>query len=168
MTTSVRGHGPTTMPRMAWPEDWDQLHSGATCPMCAEGRPETTPFGIRVLAGRYSDAYLARRAPQRGYVFVVWRGRHVTEPMDLTDEEAVGYWREVLRVAGAVRSHFAARKVNYETLGNSIPHLHTHITARYAKGDVAPGGPLPKDRDRPRPDAEMDADARALRGLLQR
>jgi hypothetical protein len=28
---------------------------------------------------------------------VVWRGRHVAEPTELSDEEAVGYWREVLR-----------------------------------------------------------------------
>lgn len=152
---------------MAWPEDWDQLRSGATCPMCAQGRPDATPYGIRVLAGSYADAYLARRGPQRGYVFVVWRGRHVVEPMDLSDEEALGYLREVLRVARAVREHFGARKVNYETLGNSIPHLHTHITARYADGDLAPGGPLPKHRDEPRPEVELHADARALRLLLQ-
>ncbi len=151
---------------MAWPENWDSLYAGETCPMCEQGRPEETPFGIRVLAGSYMDAYLARRGPQRGYVYVVFRGHHVVEPVDLTEEEASGYWREVVRVAGAVRAYFGARKVNYETLGNSIPHLHTHITARFADGDLNPGGPLPKDRDRVRSPRELAQDARALRAML--
>ncbi len=87
--------------------------------------------------------------------------------MDLTDEEGARYWREVLHVAAAVRANFGARKVKYETLGNSIPHLHTHVTARFAHGDLSPGGLLPKDRDQPRAPAELVADVRALRAILK-
>jgi diadenosine tetraphosphate (Ap4A) HIT family hydrolase len=32
-------------------------------------------------------------------------------------------------------------KVNYMLLGNSVPHLHTHVFPRYPD-DPAPGGPL--------------------------
>jgi hypothetical protein len=32
---------------------------------------------------------------QRGYTLVIWRGRHVAEPTELTDSEAQGYWLEV-------------------------------------------------------------------------
>jgi diadenosine tetraphosphate (Ap4A) HIT family hydrolase len=152
---------------MPWSETWDDLYSGAACPMCAEGRPEETPLGIRIFAGEFSDAYLAKRGPQRGYAVVTWRGRHAVEPVDLEPSEAAGYWAEVLRVAAAVRDHFQPRKLNYDTLGNWVPHLHTHITARYETGDVRPGMPLPKDQDVDLPPEELRRDAAALQRLLQ-
>ena len=151
---------------MAWPEHWDDLYSGTGCPMCSPERPEETPYGLRVFAGRYADGYLNRRGAQRGYVVVLWHGRHVAEPTDLDDGEAAGYFAEVLLVGHAVKRHFGARKVNYETLGNAVPHLHTHVTARYADRDVNPGAPLPKDRDVDLDGAELRADAAALRALL--
>ena len=33
-------------------------------------------------------------------------------------------------------------KLNYEVLGNSLPHLHTHVIPRYAD-DPKPGWPFP-------------------------
>jgi hypothetical protein len=68
---------------MPWPRNWDEFYSGSGCPKCAEGRPAETAHGIRVRAGDVSDAYLAKRSPQRGYVVVIWRGRHVVDPIDL-------------------------------------------------------------------------------------
>jgi diadenosine tetraphosphate (Ap4A) HIT family hydrolase len=135
--------------------------------MCAEGRPDETPHGIRIFAGEFCDAYLAKRGPQRGYAVVTWRGRHVVESIDLDAAEAAGYWSEVLRVAAALRDHFRPLKINYETLGNWVPHLHTHVTARYETGDVSPGGPLRKDQDVDLAPAELVRDAAALRKLLQ-
>jgi diadenosine tetraphosphate (Ap4A) HIT family hydrolase len=151
---------------MPWPSNWDDLVSGTACPMCNDGRPDETPFGIRVMEGEHLDAYLGRRAPQPGYVVAIWRGRHATDPGELSADELGDYWSEIVRVAGAMREHFRARKMNYEVLGNAVPHLHTHITARVAEGDVAPGGPL-----RGHPDVDLDpdrlaADAAALRALL--
>ena len=34
--------------------------------------------------------------------------------------------------------------MNYLTLGNALPHLHTHLVPRQAD-DPVPGGPLPFD-----------------------
>jgi hypothetical protein len=59
--------------------------------MCAQGRPDEDEYGIRIFAGRYSDAYLQRATWQPGYTVVTWRGRHVAEPTELDDEEASGY-----------------------------------------------------------------------------
>jgi len=36
-------------------------------------------------------------------------------------------WAEVLTVARALISQYQPLKMNYETLGNSLPHLHTHL-----------------------------------------
>jgi diadenosine tetraphosphate (Ap4A) HIT family hydrolase len=57
--------------------------------------------------------------------------------------------------------------VNYEVLGNQVPHLHTHITARFADGDVAPGRPLPQDRDCVLGVEVFEKDAEALSALLR-
>jgi diadenosine tetraphosphate (Ap4A) HIT family hydrolase len=151
-----------------WPENWEARYSGAACPMCGPESPSETEFGIRVHVGRFAVGYLSRRGPQRGYVVVIWHGPHVAEPTELTAEQAAGYFAEVLAVGDALGRHFGARKVNYEILGNTVPHLHTHVTARYAEGDVNPGAPLPKDRDVALDHDELEADAAALRALLGR
>lgn len=108
-----------------WPRNWAELTRGVGCEMCEFGRPDADHYGIRIHAGRYTDAYLQRADVQRGYTVVIWRGRHVTEPTELDDAEASGYWSEVLAVARALISMYKPLKMNYETLGNSLPHLHT-------------------------------------------
>ena len=135
--------------------------------MCADGRPDETSWGVRIFAGDVSDAYLQRAAIQRGYTIVIWRGRHVAEPTDLDEEEAVAYWRELLRVGKALERHFGPVKLNYNILGNSLPHLHTHVLPRYAD-DPRPGWPFPfpEDDPPPFPADEFDADVAALRRLL--
>jgi diadenosine tetraphosphate (Ap4A) HIT family hydrolase len=110
--------------------------------MCEEGRPEATGDGIRFFSGEVSDAYLRCSDIQRGLTVVIWRGRHVAEPTDLSDEEAGRYWRELLSVGRALETVFSPVKLNYNVLGNSLPHLHTHIVPRYAD-DPRPGWPFP-------------------------
>ena len=84
--------------------------------MCAPDRPDEDEHGIRIHAGRYSDAYLQRATWQLGYTVVMWRGRHVAEPTELSNQEASGYWLEVLQVAAALQRHYQPVKVNYQTL----------------------------------------------------
>jgi diadenosine tetraphosphate (Ap4A) HIT family hydrolase len=150
-----------------WPPEFYALRRGEGCPMCKEGRPDETPWGVRILAGERSDAYLQRADVQRGYTVVIWRGRHVTEPTELADAEAAGYWLEVLRVARALEAHLRPVKLNFETLGNSLPHLHTHVLPRYAD-DPRPGWPLPfpEDERPPIDEALYASDVDALRSLL--
>jgi diadenosine tetraphosphate (Ap4A) HIT family hydrolase len=135
--------------------------------MCSEGRPEETRFGARVFAGDVSDAYLQRADIQRGYTISIWRGRHVVEPTELTDEETAAYWLEVVCVARALEQHFRPVKTNYDVLGNLLPHLHTHLMPRYAD-DPRPGRPFPFPEEAP-PAIEEQAfrrDVEALRALF--
>jgi diadenosine tetraphosphate (Ap4A) HIT family hydrolase len=151
---------------MEWPERFYELKRGEGCPMCEEGRPEETRYGIRIYAGEVSDAYLQRPDIQRGYTVVIWRGHHVAEPTELEDEEAAQYWREVLHVGRAVEAHLRPVKLNYDLLGNSLPHLHTHVIPRYAD-DPRPGWPFPFPDGEPGPmdEEELRRDADALRAL---
>jgi diadenosine tetraphosphate (Ap4A) HIT family hydrolase len=98
---------------------------------------------------------------------VVWRGRHVVEPTELSDEEAAVYGREVLTVGRALETAFSAVKLNYNVLGNWVPHLHTHIVPRYAD-DPRPGWPFPfpEPDPGPMPEERLARDAAALRAAL--
>jgi len=153
---------------MEWPASFYALRAGVGCPFCAEGCPPETPFGIRFFAGQVCDAYLQRATIQRGYTVVVWRGRHVAEPTELSDQEASTYWRELLTVGRALERHLEPVKLNYDTLGNSLPHLHTHVIPRYAD-DPRPGWPFPfpPEPHGRRDEAELRADSDALRTLTQ-
>jgi diadenosine tetraphosphate (Ap4A) HIT family hydrolase len=137
--------------------------------MCENGRPDADRYGIRIMKGRYSDAYLQRADVQRGYTLVIWRGRHVNEPTELDEAEAAGYWAEVLAVARALIQVYQPMKMNYETLGNSMPHLHTHLLPRFP-ADPRPGQPFPltaQQPDRQIPESRLAAEAAELRALLQ-
>jgi diadenosine tetraphosphate (Ap4A) HIT family hydrolase len=155
-----------------WPDDWDERRRGKDCAMCREGRPNDNGFGPRILEGRYSDAYLQRvDVGHPGYSIVIWRGRHVAEPTELTPEEASGYFAEVVRVTHAIEKHYRPIKMNLEMLGNSLPHLHTHVIPRYVD-DGAPGTPaifMSQDyrREVVRPDDDVAREADALRALLR-
>jgi diadenosine tetraphosphate (Ap4A) HIT family hydrolase len=59
--------------------------------------------------------------------------------------------------------------MNYETLGNTVPHLHTHLIPRFV-ADLNPGGPFPfaaaHAAATPIPDDHLEAEAAALRERL--
>lgn len=126
------------------------------CAWCGERRDETA-FGLRVWSGRVSDAYFARRAFARGCAVVVWRGRHVVEPVDLSPVEADLYHREVLTVARAIRDCFRPARLNYLTVADAEPHLHTFVSTR--RPDGAGEAPLLDE-------GEWRTDAAALHDLL--
>jgi diadenosine tetraphosphate (Ap4A) HIT family hydrolase len=131
-----------------WPQSFYDLKRGEDCPMCAQGRPDETEYGARFFAGDVADAYLQKAKIQRGYSIVIWRGRHVAEPTELSEDEAVKYWRELLEAGRRIEERLQPVKLNYDILGNSLPHLHTHVIPRYAD-DPKPGWPFPFPEDEP-------------------
>jgi len=153
-----------------WPADWAQRMAGHQCPMCASVGHGDNDYWVHVYAGEFAEVNLERRAALAGYCLVVWRHEHIAEPHDLGPREADGYFREVLAAGRAVRAVFDPVKVNYMTLGNTVPHLHTHVVPRYLD-DPAPGGPLAWPqlfRPDPVPEAELRAQASRLRAALAR
>lgn len=156
-----------TSPPVEWPDSFYALRRGEGCPLCEQGRPDENEWGVRIFAGEVSDAYLQRAGIQRGYTIVIWRGRHVAEPTELSPEEAAAYWHELLHVGRALEQHLVPVKMNYDLLGNSLPHLHTHVVPRYAD-DPRPGWPFPfpEHEPAPHPEDELRADVGALRQLL--
>jgi diadenosine tetraphosphate (Ap4A) HIT family hydrolase len=95
---------------------------------------------------------------------VIWRGRHVAEPTELSAEEATQYWLEVLESARRIEGRLEPVKLNYQLFGNGLPHLHTHLIPRYER-DPRPGWPFPFPDDEPGQidEDQFRADLEALR-----
>jgi diadenosine tetraphosphate (Ap4A) HIT family hydrolase len=87
--------------------------------MCGP-RADETPHGVRIFEGTWADGYLGRYPVRPGYVFVIWKGRHVAEPTELSAEESAGFWADVSRVAGAVDAQYGPAKMNWLSLGNGV------------------------------------------------
>jgi diadenosine tetraphosphate (Ap4A) HIT family hydrolase len=138
--------------------------------MCSQGRPDENEYGIRVYRSDTSDGYLQKAdVGQRGYCLVIWRGRHVADVTQLSDTEAGLYWDDVMRVSRAVEAHYTPAKLNLMTLGNELPHLHTHIVPRYVD-DREPGRPPSMRIGEPRPPLPIEhvrRDAAKLRQLME-
>lgn len=151
-----------------WPQRFYDLKRGLGCPFCTQGRPAETPHGIRFHAGELTDAYLSRSGIQRGLSYVVFRGRHVVEPTELEPGESARFWAEVLHAARAIESVLEPVKLNYDILGNSVPHLHVHLVPRYAD-DPRPEWPFPFPEvdPPPFPEDELRADAERLRAAAE-
>ena len=137
-----------------WPEDWDARKQGVDCWFCAK------QLGQPFHAGSVADAYLERNAIARGHSIVVFRGRHVADFTSLTPAEAAAYWGDVHTVARIIEQVFAPCHMNYQLLGNLVPHLHVHVVPRYID-DSAPGKPMPWE-PKPGPEAEFDRNFRLL------
>jgi len=148
-----------------WPADWDARRAGKDCPFCAEGRPSEREGGSRFFRGTVADAYLQRKGSAPGYSIVIFRGRHVADPTQLTADELIAYWAEVQEVAKKVEEACRPCHLNYQILGNAVPHVHVHITPRYLD-DPAPERPLMfADRLQEMPDEEYAQLVKALGGI---
>ena len=111
-----------------------------------------TTLCCKVCTGEWprSDHFLADCGQTRAYLhedqfFSGWTilvlKRHATELFHLSIEERAGMIEEVTRMAEILACKYHARKVNYELLGNQVPHIHWHLIPRL-KDDPAPLDPV--------------------------
>jgi diadenosine tetraphosphate (Ap4A) HIT family hydrolase len=77
-----------------------------------------------------STAIVARNQAFRGYAILVYNRGHATELFDLTSQERAAFMEDLARIAGAIYDTYEPAKINYELLGNLIPHLHWHVIPR--------------------------------------
>jgi diadenosine tetraphosphate (Ap4A) HIT family hydrolase len=75
------------------------------------------------------------------WLILVPRRAGLVELLDLPDDEQWTLWREIQRVAEALRETVACDKLNIGALGNIVRQLHVHIVAR-TEGDAAWPGPV--------------------------
>lgn len=108
-----------------------------------EGRATLPPqLPAEMLVGELPSALAVLSLDQyyRGYTVVLAK-THATELFHLAEEESGQFVRDMNRVAKAIAQAFGARKMNYELLGNTVPHLHWHVVPRY-DWDANPTRPI--------------------------
>ena len=87
-----------------------------------------------------SKAYLHDNQFFPGWTVIVFK-RHATELFQLAPTERIQLMEEVNLVAKLLAEVFEAKKINYELLGNQLPHIHWHVIPRLAR-DPAPLEPV--------------------------
>src|SRR5262245_42530766 len=100
------------------------------CPFCKKlAAPESLSAEERVWSFPHSVALLGPWQFYEGYCILVSR-RHATELSHLTDDVRRAYLDEMCLLARAIEAAFRPHKLNYECLGNQVPHLHWHLFPR--------------------------------------
>ena len=108
------------------------------CAYCAEGEL-LDKFGIKIAERPASKVYLFREQSHRGRVIVASR-HHVSEMIDLSDDERRAFLDDVARVAASLRRLFKPTKINYGAYGDTGCHLHFHLVPKYADDPFEWGG----------------------------
>ncbi len=104
------------------------------CPMCAKWHAEP---GLRIAELTRCYVLLNRDQFFPGYTFVVTK-EHVTELFHLDRQVRAEVLEEVNLVAAALYNLFRPAKMNYELLGNMVPHMHWHVVPRFAADPLWP------------------------------
>ncbi len=111
--------------------------TAADCPACGGRWPRPDH---RVAELGLSVAYLNEDQFFPGWTILVLK-RHATELWELAQPERAALIEEVSAVAEALARALGAVKINYELLGNQVPHIHWHLLPRLPD-DPAPQGPV--------------------------
>ena len=57
--------------------------------------------------------------------------KHISEMIELTDEERNAFFADVAKAARAIHKVFHPNKVNYGSYGDTGCHLHVHLVPKY-------------------------------------
>lgn len=106
--------------------EWLKRVSGEDCPLCEDPSKGMAMVGDLMV----TRVYLQKSASFRGYCVLVLK-RHAVELDDLPADERCALMEDIARVAHAIRAVCSPKKINYEILGNMVPHVHVHIIPRY-------------------------------------
>lgn len=109
------------------------------CAYCMEGEL-LAEFGYPCVELDYSKVYVFKEQSHKGRVIVA-SNKHVSELVDLSDEERNGYFSDVDKVAKALHKTFQPDKINYGAYGDTGHHLHFHLVPKY-KDEVEWGTPF--------------------------
>ena len=83
-------------------------------------------FGIFICELSVSDLILFKEQSHPGRCIVAYKG-HISELVDLTDEERNAFFSDVAKAAKAIHAAFHPDKINYGAYGDTMQHLHFHL-----------------------------------------
>lgn len=102
------------------------------CGYCQKGEL-LAKFGIEICELDVSTLILFKEQSHPGRCIVAYKD-HVSELVNISDEERNAYFADVARAAKAIHKAFSPDKVNYGAYGDTGCHLHVHLVPKYKDG----------------------------------
>ncbi len=87
-------------------------------------------FGYFCCEMESSNVYIFKEQSHPGRVIVAHK-KHVSEIIELTDEERNQFFKDINTVSNAIHKVFNPDKVNYGAYGDTGHHLHFHLVPKY-------------------------------------
>ena len=87
-------------------------------------------FGIYICDLEVSTLILFREQSHPGRCIVAYKD-HVSEIVNISDEDRNAFFADVNRAAKAIHEAFHPDKVNYGAYGDTGCHLHMHLVPKY-------------------------------------
>lgn len=134
------------------------------CAYCMQG-DLAAAFAYPICQMNTGYLYLFKEQSKKGRVILA-HNKHVSELIELTDQERNDFFADVAAAARAVHKVFAPDKVNYGAYGDTGCHLHFHIVPKYEGGDEWGGTFQMNPGKVTLSDAEYEQMAEALRQAL--
>ncbi len=104
----------------------------ASCGYCVGGEP-LAKFGIKICDLQVSQLILFKEQSHPGRCIVAYKD-HVSEIVDITEEERNAFFADVNHAAKAIHAAFRPDKLNYGAYGDTGCHLHMHLVPKYKDG----------------------------------
>ena len=122
------------------------------CAYCVGGEL-LDKFGIKICDLKVSQLVLFREQSHRGRCVVAYKD-HISELVDISEEERTAFMNDVVTAARAIHKAFNPDKVNYGAYGDTGCHLHMHLVPKYKDGfewggtfEMNPGKTLLSDEE---------------------
>ena len=106
---------------------------GENCGYCQGGKL-LAKFGIKICELDVSQLILFKEQSKRGRCIVAYQD-HVSEIVDISDEQRNRFFADVNKAAKAIHKVFHPDKLNYGAYGDTGCHLHMHLVPKYKDGD---------------------------------
>ena len=103
------------------------------CGYCMRGEL-LDAFGIYICPLDVSDLILFKEQSHPGRCIVAYKD-HVSELVNISDDERNRYFADIARAAKAIHAAFGPKKVNYGAYGDTGCHLHFHLVPKYDRED---------------------------------
>ncbi len=111
----------------------NQTIMGDNCGYC-QGGELLAKFGIKICDMDVSQLILFKEQSKRGRCIVAYQD-HVSEIVDISEEQRNRFFADVNRAAKAIHEVFHPDKLNYGAYGDTGCHLHMHLVPKYKDGD---------------------------------
>ena len=99
------------------------------CGYCMRGEV-LDAFGIHICDLSVSSLIIFKEQSHPGRCIVAYKD-HVSELVDISEEERTAFFADVARAAKAIHAVFHPDKVNYGAYGDGGCHLHFHLVPKY-------------------------------------